>query len=75
MTPVAFHPSEPTVRSRLIGPVIRAGLPHVQADRTAGQRRAYAPGLAGKGCGAVLAADPGAQDGERDHEDDDDDEG
>ena len=52
-----------------------AGLSRVEANRATGQRRAHAPGLAGEGGGAVLAADPGAQDGERDHEDNGDDEG
>jgi len=59
----------------LIRPVVGARLSRVQADDPAGQRRADAAGLTGEGGGAVLAADSGAQDGEWDHENDDDDEG
>ena len=75
MTPAPSVRDEPQFAGHLIWPVVGAWLPCVQADGAAGQRRAHAPGLAGEGGGAVLAADPGAQDGERDHEDDDDDEG
>ena len=45
------------------------------ADEAAGQGGAEARGLASEAAGAFLAADSGSQDGERDHEHDDRDEG